>query len=395
MKKITTLLFCLLLLGVNNLIGQCTSALDFAGTTQRVEVNNVSYLNGSTKATFEVWLKMEGPISAVRSMLISKNESFELELHPSSPAGGGIGLRINNAAQQYVAFNTNIGNWQHVAVVYNSGAITFYINGALAGTTAQPASIAGSADALAIGCRTGGGRCLNGVLDEVRIWNVARTLAQIQATMNSELTGAESGLVAYYKMNNGTGSPIASDSAPLNNTGTLTTMNPATDWVANAPGVICACPDADNDGTCDADDGCPNDPNKTTPGICGCGTADTDTDNDGTADCNDGCPNDPNKTDPGNCGCGNSDTGPLTITCPASVPVISTNPSCQGVIGDYTNLAIVSGTGCATSTVTQNPMPGTLVNPGTAAIKLTATDNNSGETANCVFNVTVSGGCGN
>jgi len=34
-------------------------------------------------------------------------------------------------------------------------------------------------------------------------------------------------------------------------------------------------------------DNCPNDPNKTEPGICGCGVADTDSDGDGTPDCND------------------------------------------------------------------------------------------------------------
>ena len=55
-------------------------------------------------------------------------------------------------------------------------------------------------------------------------------------------------------------------------------------------------------------DGCPNDPNKTEPGICGCGTPDTDTDSDGTPDCSDYCPNDPNKIEPGVCGCGVTDT---------------------------------------------------------------------------------------
>lgn len=48
---------------------------------------------------------------------------------------------------------------------------------------------------------------------------------------------------------------------------------------------------------------CPNDPAKTEPGICGCGTPDADDDNDGTANCTDGCPSDPNKTSPGECGC--------------------------------------------------------------------------------------------
>ncbi|MFZ9915393.1 MAG: lamin tail domain-containing protein, partial [Phycisphaerales bacterium] len=49
---------------------------------------------------------------------------------------------------------------------------------------------------------------------------------------------------------------------------------------------------------------CPNDPNKTQPGLCGCGVPDTDNDGDGTPNCFDGCPNDPGKIEPGDCGCG-------------------------------------------------------------------------------------------
>jgi hypothetical protein len=77
-----------------------------------------------------------------------------------------------------------------------------------------------------------------------------------------------------------------------------------------APG-ICGCgvsdADTDGDGTPDCHDGCPNDRTKIAPGLCGCGVADTDTDGDGTPDCHDGCPNDPSKTAPGICGCGVSD----------------------------------------------------------------------------------------
>jgi len=51
-------------------------------------------------------------------------------------------------------------------------------------------------------------------------------------------------------------------------------------------------------------DGCPNDPNKTEPGICGCGVSDIDSDQDGAVDCNESCPNDASKTSPGQCGCG-------------------------------------------------------------------------------------------
>jgi hypothetical protein len=80
------------------------------------------------------------------------------------------------------------------------------------------------------------------------------------------------------------------------------------------------CPVDTGDGSCgdaarDTDggvvDNCPNDPMKTEPGICGCGTPDTDSDNDQTADCIDGCPSDPNKKQSGICGCGAADPSDL------------------------------------------------------------------------------------
>jgi hypothetical protein len=50
---------------------------------------------------------------------------------------------------------------------------------------------------------------------------------------------------------------------------------------------------------------CPADPDKLSPGICGCGVPDIDTDSDGTMDCNDNCPDDADKVEPGVNGCGN------------------------------------------------------------------------------------------
>ena len=98
------------------------------------------------------------------------------------------------------------------------------------------------------------------------------------------------------------------------------------DPAKTAPG-ICGCgvadTDSDGDGTANCNDGCPNDPAKTAPGICGCGVADTDSDGDGTANCNDGCPNDPAKTAPGICGCGVADTdsdGDGTANCNDGCP---------------------------------------------------------------------------
>jgi hypothetical protein len=95
--------------------------------------------------------------------------------------------------------------------------------------------------------------------------------------------------------------------------------------------------DTDGDGACDAGDLCPNDPNSTDPGPCGCGVVPTDTDADGTADCvdvdddNDGVEDgsDPSTLDPSVCGdtdadscddcsLGNDGFGPLSDSDPAN-----------------------------------------------------------------------------
>jgi hypothetical protein len=59
----------------------------------------------------------------------------------------------------------------------------------------------------------------------------------------------------------------------------------------------------------DPADQCPSDPDKTSPGACGCGVPDSYVDSDGDRrfDCVDGCPSDLFKTEAGVCGCGISD----------------------------------------------------------------------------------------
>jgi hypothetical protein len=93
---------------------------------------------------------------------------------------------------------------------------------------------------------------------------------------------------------------------------------------------------------------CPSDPNKTEPGKCGCGVADTDTDNDGTPDCTDGCPSDPQKKSPGLCGCGVSDgdsDGDGAVDCQDQCPNDAANirkPDCG-----CTNAPKPAGTACS------------------------------------------------
>ena len=103
---------------------------------------------------------------------------------------------------------------------------------------------------------------------------------------------------------------------------------------ADSDGIGDACADdLDNDGTPNASDGCPLDPNKVAVGYCGCGFAETDSDLDGTPNCADACAVDPNKTAPGECGCGVADTDSDGDSF----------PNCVDICG---NGAIDAGEGC-------------------------------------------------
>jgi hypothetical protein len=65
-----------------------------------------------------------------------------------------------------------------------------------------------------------GGSYLKGKQMEVRFWNSSRTLAQIQSTMNVMLAGNETGLIGYWKLDDGSGQAI-NDYSATNNDGQL------------------------------------------------------------------------------------------------------------------------------------------------------------------------------
>lgn len=87
--------------------------------------------------------------------------------------------------------------WTHVAASYDGARVRFYIDGQPAGD--EPLGHAGinKAQDLVLGNDVNGGLGLYGYLDEVRLWSVARTEAEIAANRFLELENA-AGLVARF-----------------------------------------------------------------------------------------------------------------------------------------------------------------------------------------------------
>ncbi|WP_338768824.1 BspA family leucine-rich repeat surface protein [Bernardetia sp. ABR2-2B] len=214
------------------------AAFDFAvqGTGDIASNNNALSLDGvddyvdigfipvTSAYTYEMWFKADTP----NTMLLDGTDaagslqsySFlgfgrggELRFGQRVPAADLGGDEITTTGVNYID-----NQWHHIAAVKTTTQLLLYFDGVLVGSTASTTSINNNVYYY-LGHLGSGNRRLSGALDEVRIWNVARSCSEINANINNELVGNETGLLAYYNFNQGV--------AGGNNT-TVTTLNDLT-----------------------------------------------------------------------------------------------------------------------------------------------------------------------
>ena len=212
--------------------------LDFDGTDDYVNMGNV--LNLTSAISIETWIKTDGLGS--RQTIAGKGypntgEPY-YQYHVEIRAGGEIyfPLSLNGTRQTTETSATiNASQWYHIACVYDGSTIKVYIDGVEESSSNASGSISTYSTSFYLGAYSGHSSSnvgnFDGIMDEVRIWNDARTVAEIREYMHKELAGNESGLVAYYKMSNGTGTSLT-DNSSNSNTGTLTNMDNS-DWVTS------------------------------------------------------------------------------------------------------------------------------------------------------------------
>ncbi len=122
------------------------------------------------------------------------------------------------------------GEWHHAAGTVGSGGMHLYVDGALAAGAATPTQSTFTND---VGFEIGAGHVsfnsaiyrLAGAIDEVRVWSVERSAADILANYKQHLAGSTAGLQGYWKLD-GTGSDAkAHDETPGAHDGTLTNFS--------------------------------------------------------------------------------------------------------------------------------------------------------------------------
>lgn len=124
-------------------------------------------------------------------------------------------------------------SYHHVACVYDGAKLKVYIDGNLEGDVSWTnAPVYNTTNYVRIGAANENGSTFGyygGLMDEIRLWSIARTSTQINDNKNIELAGNESGLNAYYhfESNIGTSSPTPTPTS-VPGTGDITSVSAGT-----------------------------------------------------------------------------------------------------------------------------------------------------------------------
>jgi hypothetical protein len=216
--------------------------LDLDGTNQFVSVPSGIWF--SNNFTVEAWVYPRSYANWSRLLEFGNGpNSDNLLCAISSGTSGQPIFQWYNGGTLYgnltspVMLPTN--TWTHLAFTYDAGSRTpsILMNGVVVASATgvgAPNIITRNANYV--------GRSLypadayaNAMVDDLRIWNVARTPAQIKAAMGAPLTGSESGLVLYYRFDESSGTSVANSATATGATDNGTNINGALNVASTTP----------------------------------------------------------------------------------------------------------------------------------------------------------------
>jgi len=244
-----TVLLTLSLITSSWLYAQDSNCLDFNGNDY-VLIGDVNDL-GTSDFTIEAWIYVESNFDS--NKIISKGTTTA-----GTPSNAGYSLRASFeqlGADNIIDFGVaesnqlkirleyqgvKLNEWCHVAGVRDGQMLYLYINGSL--VNSADAGMVYNTDTnipLVIGAidKANGtvDEFMDGKIDEVRIWNIARTQQQIDEDKDCAITSPTEGLLAVYNLDSTTGN-IAIDNSGNGNDGML---QDSPTWVSSDVATNC------------------------------------------------------------------------------------------------------------------------------------------------------------
>jgi hypothetical protein len=199
-------------------------ALRFDGTTDLVRLHPTVTMMGpswTTTKSVSLWVNPTGTPACTAADVSACDAIFG-----DRPRTWGISRGVVNGEDRLWIWNYDgnfdrvgvaytAGQWTQITLVHGNGVLSAYKDGVFVGSVASGTTVVGSSTVLHFGGVINNASrnwTAEGEIDEVQIWSVARSAAEIEASMNGSLTGTEPGLAAYYRMTDGSGTSLTDDS---------------------------------------------------------------------------------------------------------------------------------------------------------------------------------------
>jgi hypothetical protein len=227
MRVLLLLLCSWLLSAVAN--SQTRYSIAFDGTNDYLIVPSASQINfgAGSSLTVEAWVRFNNSPSNYTGLVVKGGTGASWAGYQLVIVNNKLAAEFNNGGASPVTVtgstNINDGNWHHVAMVKSNTNVKLYVDGvqdADATNSLFGNDLTNTAN-MYIGTERSPTLYFTGNIDEVRIWNTARTQTEIRQSRFSEIASSSSGLVACYRFNEGSGTTandlVSSNNATLTN----------------------------------------------------------------------------------------------------------------------------------------------------------------------------------
>ena len=208
------------------------NALQFNASSS-LKVRNASNLNPTSAITIEAWINRT--TTATWRTILSKDSLLgTIQYSFAVNANHQLEFIINTTSglHQFTSVDSVPPGLNHVAATFNGSNFRFYVNGNIFTdtTVASGTIIPGNFD-LIVGNEGDASTAFLGTIDELKIWNTARSANEIRLNMHTRLANTPSiNLAAYYRFDEGTGNTFTTDASGNCNTAVFSVIPPT--WSA-------------------------------------------------------------------------------------------------------------------------------------------------------------------
>ena len=214
----------------------------FDGVNEYVDCGSFSHLNSATALTVSVWFKSDTYTTNGRLVNLEKHvEIYQSNSAYSNTQGrfyyklmGAYGNSFKTLGGTDASGVGNLvdGNWHHLCFVWDDATTTaiVYEDGvAVITDTSTTGTLNSVSDNLYIGADPAGANAIDGNIDDVSIYNVAKSAVEVAAIYNSGVPtdlSTESDLIGYWIFDDATFSTnwTVPDNSTNSNTGTSANM---------------------------------------------------------------------------------------------------------------------------------------------------------------------------